>query len=93
MSEHEKLFGNYWRQVFGPPSSSIHLLGKDLSVRSSNSFISLSLFIHGYVDPDSLPPLRVRVRYHGKAPDVWTRLRRSWVLSVSETSETWKNKL
>ena len=36
-SEHEKLFGSYWRQVFGPPSSLMHLLGKGLSVRSSNS--------------------------------------------------------
>jgi hypothetical protein len=37
LSEHEKLFGSYWRQVFGPPSSLMHLLGKGLSVRSSNS--------------------------------------------------------
>jgi hypothetical protein len=28
LSEHEKLFGSYWRQVFGPPSSLMHLLGK-----------------------------------------------------------------
>ena len=34
--EHEKLFGSYWRQVFGPPSSLMHLLGKGLSVRASN---------------------------------------------------------
>ena len=27
----------YWRQVFGPSSSLIHLLGKGLSVRASNS--------------------------------------------------------
>ncbi len=31
--EHEKLLGRYWRQVFGPPSTLMHLLGKDLSVR------------------------------------------------------------
>jgi hypothetical protein len=37
LSEHEKLFGSYWRKVFGPPSSLMHLLGKDLSVRASNS--------------------------------------------------------
>ena len=35
--EHEKLFASYWRQVFGPPSSLMHLLGKGLSVRASNS--------------------------------------------------------
>ena len=34
LSEHEKLFGSYWRQVFGPPSSLMHL--KVLSVRVSN---------------------------------------------------------
>jgi hypothetical protein len=27
VSEHEKLFGSYWRQVFGPPSSLMHLRG------------------------------------------------------------------
>ena len=37
MSEHEKLFGSYWWQAFGPPSSLMHLLRKDLSVRTSNS--------------------------------------------------------
>jgi ribonuclease HI len=37
LSEHEKLFGSYWRQVFGPPSSLMHLLGKGLAVRASNS--------------------------------------------------------
>jgi hypothetical protein len=37
LSEHEKLFGSYWRQVFGHPISLMHLLGKGLSVRSSNS--------------------------------------------------------
>jgi hypothetical protein len=37
LSEHEKLFGSYWRQVFGPPSSLIHLLGRGLTVRVSNS--------------------------------------------------------
>ena len=31
------VFGSYWRQVFGPPSSLIHLLGKGLSLRASNS--------------------------------------------------------
>jgi hypothetical protein len=31
------LMSNYCRQVFGPPSSLMHLLGKVLSVRSSNS--------------------------------------------------------
>ena len=36
LSEHEKLFGSYWRQVFGPPSSLMHLLGKGLYVRTSN---------------------------------------------------------
>ena len=35
--EHEKLFASYWRQVFGPASSLMHLLGKGLSVRASNS--------------------------------------------------------
>ena len=35
-SEHEKLFGSYLRQVFGPPSSLMHLLGKGLSVRFIN---------------------------------------------------------
>ena len=35
--EYEKLFASYWRQVFGPPSSLMHLLGKGLSVRASNS--------------------------------------------------------
>jgi len=37
LSEHEKLFGSYWRQVFGPPSSLMHLMGKGLSVRVTNS--------------------------------------------------------
>ncbi len=36
LSEHEKLFGSYCRQVFGSPSSLLHLLGKGLSVRASN---------------------------------------------------------
>ncbi len=36
LSEHEKLFGSYWRQVFGPPSSLMYLLGKGPSVRASN---------------------------------------------------------
>jgi hypothetical protein len=39
LSEHEKWFGSYWRQVFGPPSSLMHLLGKGLSVRDSNSLL------------------------------------------------------
>ena len=37
LSEHEKFFGSYRRQVFAPPSSLMHLLGKGLSVRVSNS--------------------------------------------------------
>jgi hypothetical protein len=32
--EHEKLFDSYWIQVFGPPSSLMHLLGKGISVRT-----------------------------------------------------------
>ena len=43
LSEHEKLFGSYWRQVFGPPSSLMHLLGKGLSVRVSNSLEEIGL--------------------------------------------------
>ena len=35
--EHELLFASYWWEVFGPPSSLMYLLGKDLSVRVSNS--------------------------------------------------------
>jgi len=31
LSEHEKVFGSYWRQVFGPLSSLMHLLRKGLS--------------------------------------------------------------
>ena len=31
LTEHEKMFGNYWSQVYGPPSILTHLLGKDLS--------------------------------------------------------------
>jgi len=56
LSEHEKLFGSYWRQVFGPRSSLMHVMGTDLSVRVSNSlsgrnrprirdFLLFSLFI------------------------------------------------
>ena len=26
--KHENVFGSYWRQLFGPPSSIAHLLGK-----------------------------------------------------------------
>ena len=37
LNEHEKLFGSYWRHVFGPPSSLLQLLGKDISVRVSQS--------------------------------------------------------
>ncbi len=37
LSEREQLFGSYWRQVFGPSSSLMHLLWKGLSVRASNS--------------------------------------------------------
>jgi hypothetical protein len=37
LSEHEKLFGNYCRHTFGPPSSLLQLLGKDISVRGSRS--------------------------------------------------------
>jgi hypothetical protein len=37
LSEHEKLIGSYWRQVFGPPSILIHLLGKVLCVQASHS--------------------------------------------------------
>ena len=32
LNEHEKLFGSYWRQTFGPPSSLLPLLGKGLPV-------------------------------------------------------------
>ena len=35
MSEHEKLFGSYWRHTFGPPSSLLQLLGKGILVRAS----------------------------------------------------------
>jgi hypothetical protein len=35
LEEHENLFGNYWRQTFGPSSSMLQLLGKDISVRTS----------------------------------------------------------
>ena len=35
LDEHEKLFGSYWRQTFGPSSSILHLLGKGISVRTS----------------------------------------------------------
>ena len=35
LEEHEKLFGNYWRQTFGPSSSMLQLLGKGISVRTS----------------------------------------------------------
>lgn len=36
-NEHEKLFGSYWWHVFGPPSSLLQLLGKDISVRAFQS--------------------------------------------------------
>ena len=29
LNKHEKLFGTYWRNTFGAPSSLVHLLGKD----------------------------------------------------------------
>jgi hypothetical protein len=35
LNEHEKLFGSYWRHTFGPSSSLSQLLGKGISVRSS----------------------------------------------------------
>ena len=35
LDEHEKLFGSYWRQTFGPSSSMQQLLGKGISVRTS----------------------------------------------------------
>ena len=35
LDEHEKLFGSYWRQTFGPSSSMLQLLGKGISVRTS----------------------------------------------------------
>jgi len=34
LDEHEKLFGSYWRQTFGPSSSLLQLLGKGISVRT-----------------------------------------------------------
>ena len=37
LNEHEKLFGCYWRNRFGPPSSLLHLLGKGISVRVSQA--------------------------------------------------------
>jgi hypothetical protein len=37
LDEHEKLFGSYWRQTFGPSSTMLQLLGKDISVRTSRS--------------------------------------------------------
>ena len=39
LSENEKLFDRYWRQVFGPPRciKLMHLLGKGLSIRVSQS--------------------------------------------------------
>jgi hypothetical protein len=35
LDEHEKLFGSYWRNTFGPSSSLSQLLGKGISVRAS----------------------------------------------------------
>ncbi len=35
LDEHEKLFGSYWRQTFGPSSSVRQRLGKGISVRTS----------------------------------------------------------
>ena len=37
LNEHEKLFGSYWWYTFGSPSSLLQLLGKDISVRVSQS--------------------------------------------------------
>ena len=39
LDEHEKLFGSYWRQTFGPSSSmqQQQVLGKGISVRTSRS--------------------------------------------------------
>jgi hypothetical protein len=37
LNEHEKLFGSYWQNTFGLPSSLVHLLGKGISVRDSQS--------------------------------------------------------
>jgi hypothetical protein len=37
LSEHEKFFGNYWRHTFGSSSTLLKLLGKDISVRDSQS--------------------------------------------------------
>jgi hypothetical protein len=37
LDEHEKLFGSYWWHTFGPSSSLLQLLGKDISVRTSRS--------------------------------------------------------
>ena len=37
LSEHGKLFGSFWWLVFGPAGSLMHLLGKGLSVRVTNS--------------------------------------------------------
>ena len=42
LSEYEKLFGSYWRQVFGPPFSFMDLLGKGLS-----QFVLISLLSEG----------------------------------------------
>ncbi len=36
LNEHEKLFGIYCRHTFGPPSSLLQFLGKDISVRVSH---------------------------------------------------------
>ena len=35
LNEHEKLFGSYWRHIYGPSSSLSQLLGKGISVRAS----------------------------------------------------------
>jgi hypothetical protein len=35
LDEHEKLFGTYCRHTFGPSSSLLQFLGKDVSVRAS----------------------------------------------------------
>ena len=35
LNEHEKIFGSYWRHTFGPSSSLLQVMGKDISVRAS----------------------------------------------------------
>ena len=35
LNEHEKLFGSYWRHIYGPSSSVLQLLGNGISVRTT----------------------------------------------------------